>query len=97
MSFTFQMRLVDGSPADPPTFTSSVPKRGIGDLVRVGAEHRYTITGMSYDEGTGTTTWIVTSAHSLYLPFTFHHNGHAVDGGIRLAGTSDPLSVTADT
>jgi hypothetical protein len=59
MSFTFRMRLPDGSPAEPPTFTSAVPDWRVGDLVRIGTEHRYTITGTSYDENTDTTTWIV--------------------------------------
>jgi hypothetical protein len=57
--FTFAMRLLDGSPADPPQFVSAVPNWQVGDPVRIGTEHRYTITGMSYDEGTDTTTWIV--------------------------------------
>jgi hypothetical protein len=57
--FTFKMRLLDGSPADPPQFVSAVPDWHVGDAVRIGAEHRFTITGMSYDEGTDTTTWIV--------------------------------------
>jgi hypothetical protein len=57
--FTFKMRLLDGTPADPPTFTSSEPNWRIGDPVRIGADVRYTITGVSYDEQTDTTTWIV--------------------------------------
>jgi hypothetical protein len=53
------MRLLDGTPADPPQFLSSEPNWRIGDAVRIGAAVRYTITGTSYDEQTDTTTWIV--------------------------------------
>jgi hypothetical protein len=53
------MRLLDGSPADPPEFTSSDPNWRVGDPVRIGAGVRFTITGTSYDEATDVTTWIV--------------------------------------
>jgi hypothetical protein len=57
--FTFKMRLLDGSPADPPQFVSSQPTWRVGDPVRIGADVRFTITGMSYEEATDVTTWIV--------------------------------------
>lgn len=53
--FIFRLRLLDGSPADPPQFMSSEPNWRVGDPVRIGADVRYTITGMSDD----VTTWIV--------------------------------------
>jgi hypothetical protein len=57
--FTFRMQLLDGTPADPPQLVSAVPNWSVGDPVRVGADVRFTITGVSYDEQTDTTTWIV--------------------------------------
>jgi len=42
---------------------SSEPNWRIGDPVRIGADVRYTITGISYDEQTDTTTWIVMPAN----------------------------------
>ena len=40
--FTFSMALADGTPADPPTFVSSIPSWSVGDEVIVGAlrDHR---------------------------------------------------------
>jgi hypothetical protein len=61
---TFQMRLVDGTPADPPTFVSAVPNWRIGDPVRIGGDVRYTITGMSYDATSDMTTRIVMPVES---------------------------------
>jgi hypothetical protein len=57
--FTFKTRLLDGTPAEPAQFVSSEPNWRIGDQVRIGADVRYTITGVSYDGQTDTTTWIV--------------------------------------
>jgi hypothetical protein len=50
--FTFQMRLADGTPADPPTFVSSIPTWSAGDKVIVGATPRYVITATEYDAAT---------------------------------------------
>jgi hypothetical protein len=47
--FTFEMRLPDGSSADPPTFVTSIPTWSVGDPVIVGAEVRYHILGIAYD------------------------------------------------
>jgi hypothetical protein len=51
--FTFQMRLADGTPADPPQFVSSEPNWRTGDPVRIGADVRFTITGISYERADG--------------------------------------------
>jgi hypothetical protein len=63
LSLLHSLRLLDGSPAEPAEFVSSEPNWRIGDPVRIGADVRYTITGISYDEQTDTTTWIVMPAN----------------------------------
>jgi hypothetical protein len=57
--FTFQMRLLDGSPADPPQFVSAVPNWSVGDRVRVGTSERYVIVRTEYDEERDETAWTV--------------------------------------
>lgn len=57
--FTFSMQLADGSPADPPTFVSSMPNWNVGDNVMVGATPRYVITATEYDADDDVTTWVV--------------------------------------
>jgi hypothetical protein len=57
--FRYLLRLADGEPVDPPQFLSSEPNWRVGDAVRIGADVRFTITGLSYDEATDVTTWIV--------------------------------------
>jgi hypothetical protein len=59
MSFTFTMRLTDGSPADPPTFVSAAPNWRVGDDVLVGAEVRYRIVAIDYDEVRDESLWTV--------------------------------------
>jgi hypothetical protein len=58
--FTCPMRLADGTPADPPTFTSSEPNWRVGDRVIVGAEVRYRIVAIDHDE----VTWTVQPVHT---------------------------------
>jgi hypothetical protein len=53
------MVLADGTPADPPTFVSSVPNWNVGDKVIVGATARFVITATEYDAEDDVTTWTV--------------------------------------
>ena len=55
---TFKMVLADGSPANPPQFVSSEPRWDVGMRVMVGAEYKYRIAAIDYDEERGT-VWTV--------------------------------------
>jgi hypothetical protein len=59
MTFSFEMILANGAPADPPTFVSAIPNWGVGDDVRIGAEVRYRIVGMQQAGEDEPPTWIV--------------------------------------
>jgi hypothetical protein len=67
MSFTFTMRLVDGPPADPPTFTSAIPDWRVGDDVRVGSEVRYRIVAIEVPPDDVNGVWIVEPVPSGHL------------------------------
>jgi hypothetical protein len=54
----------DGTPADPPRFVSSIPTWSVGDPVIVGAEVRYRILDIAYDEPRDVTTWTVEPVRS---------------------------------
>jgi hypothetical protein len=36
MAFTFTLELADGTPADPPTFTTAAPIWKVGDVIPLG-------------------------------------------------------------
>jgi hypothetical protein len=57
--FTFAMRLADGSPVNPPTFTSSEPNWRVGDDVRVGADVRFRIVAIEVPADGAHGVWIV--------------------------------------
>jgi hypothetical protein len=57
--FTFRMIKPDGSPADPPTFTSAVPNWDVGDEAMVRPDHRFRIVAVAYDEENDIGVWTV--------------------------------------
>lgn len=57
--FTHRMVYADGTPADPPTFTSSEPNWRVGDLVRVGADARLRIVRIDQHGENEPPTWTV--------------------------------------
>jgi hypothetical protein len=59
MTFSFEMRLADGTPAEPPRFTSAVPNWNVGDVAMIRPGVKYRIVETEYDQPAETTTWIV--------------------------------------
>jgi hypothetical protein len=57
--FSFEMRLPDGSPAEPPRFKSAVPNWKPGDVAMVRPGFEYRILSTAYDEQLDQTTWTV--------------------------------------
>lgn len=47
-----------------PQFVSAIPAWSVGDRVIVGAEARYRIVGIAYDEAHDETTWTVEPVRS---------------------------------
>jgi hypothetical protein len=57
--FSFEMRLPDGSPAEPPRFTSAVPNWEPGDVAMIRPGFEYRILSTAYDEQFDEPTWTV--------------------------------------
>jgi endonuclease YncB( thermonuclease family) len=50
MTFSFRLQRTDGSPADPPTYRSSVPSWRQGDTIPLNAERTLRVLGIRDDD-----------------------------------------------
>jgi hypothetical protein len=59
MAFTYKLVLEDGTPADPPTFTTAVPTWHAGDKVLIRPGFEFEIVAIDYRAEGAHATWTV--------------------------------------
>lgn len=59
MAFTYELLLEDGTPADPPTFLSTVPTWHVGDTVLIRPGFEFEIVAVDERTENAHGTWIV--------------------------------------